>query len=388
MIWPMTHARSILIPPGSPGTFHCVSRCVRRAFLCGEDRLTGRSFEHRRQWVEDRIHELAGIFGVAIWGYAVMSNHVHVVVQTLPEAVAGWSADEVAARWLRLFPRQDQNAEMRAEVLAGNDERIAVLRERLSDLSWFMRCLAGMAVLISAKVLPAVLGNLQNPYLAAIGKQLASGALNPLFWVLAGLCWLAALLSFLGQKRRQKLLEAQSSLDTLRAMSWRELEQLVSEAYRRNGYQVQETGQGGADGGIDLVLRRDGQVTLVQCKHWRTQRVGAPVVREQFGLLTHHQAAAVVIVTTGDFTPEAKAFAEGKPIELMAGQELLALVQSVQRPSSTRVTAVDATATLPTASEPTCPTCSAPMVRRTAKQTKAVFLGCSRFPACRGTRPI
>jgi REP element-mobilizing transposase RayT len=79
---------------------------------------------------------------VAIWGYAVMSNHVHVVVQTLPEAVAGWSADEVAERWMRLFPRQDQNAEMRAEVLAGNEERIKVLRERLSDLSWFMRCLS------------------------------------------------------------------------------------------------------------------------------------------------------------------------------------------------------------------------------------------------------
>ena len=135
----MTYARSILIPSGSPGTFHCVSRCVRRAFLCGEDRLTGRSFEHRRQWVEDRIFELAGIFGVAIWGYAVMSNHLHVVVQTLPEVVSRWSNDEVAARWMRLYPRQDQNPEMRAEVLAGNAERIMVLRERLGNLSWFMR---------------------------------------------------------------------------------------------------------------------------------------------------------------------------------------------------------------------------------------------------------
>ena len=137
----MTYARSNLIPCGSPGTFHCVSRCVRRAFLCGEDRLTGHSFEHRRQWVEDRIHELAEIFGVAIWGYAVMSNHLHVVVQILPTEVSRWSKEEVVERWMRLYPRQDQNPEMRTEVLAGNDARIKELRERLSNLSWFMRCL-------------------------------------------------------------------------------------------------------------------------------------------------------------------------------------------------------------------------------------------------------
>jgi len=74
MLVALTYPRSILVPPGSPGTFHGVSRCVRRAFLCAEDRLTGKSFEHRRQWVEDCLHELASIFGVAIWGYAVMSN--------------------------------------------------------------------------------------------------------------------------------------------------------------------------------------------------------------------------------------------------------------------------------------------------------------------------
>ena len=138
----MTCARSLLIPPGSPGTFHCVSRCVRRAFLCGADSDTGQSFEHRRRWVEDRLHELADVFAVAIWGYAVMSNHVHVVVQTLPEAVEGWSDDEVATRWTRLFSRQDADEQLRAEVLAGNADRIATLRSRLSDLSWFMRCLS------------------------------------------------------------------------------------------------------------------------------------------------------------------------------------------------------------------------------------------------------
>ena len=138
----MTYARSILAPPGSPGTYHCVSRCVRRAWLCGEDRDGGRSYEHRRQWVEDRIGELADIFAVAVWGFAVMSNHLHVVVQFVPEAAAKWSADEVAIRWLRLYRLQDQDAAKCTEALAGNVERIKVLRQRLSGLSWFMRCLA------------------------------------------------------------------------------------------------------------------------------------------------------------------------------------------------------------------------------------------------------
>jgi REP element-mobilizing transposase RayT len=138
----MTYARSILVPPGSPGTYHCVSRCVRRAWLCGEDRESGRSYEHRRQWVEDRIGELAEIFAVAVWGYAVMSNHLHVVVEVRPQLAAGWSAEEVATRWCRLYPRQYQDAKSRSEVLAGNAERIDVLRARLGDLSWFMRRLA------------------------------------------------------------------------------------------------------------------------------------------------------------------------------------------------------------------------------------------------------
>jgi REP element-mobilizing transposase RayT len=138
----MTYARSILAPSGSPGAYHCVSRCVRRAWLCGEDRESGRSYEHRRLWVEARIGELAEIFSVAVWGYAVMSNHLHVVVEVIPQAAAKWTADEIAARWSRLYSRQDVDADKRAEVLAGNVERIKELRERLCDLSWFIRCLA------------------------------------------------------------------------------------------------------------------------------------------------------------------------------------------------------------------------------------------------------
>lgn len=259
------------------------------------------------------------------------------------------------------------------------------LLDDLVSAPWPFGAAAGCLVLAAGLLwIPTGLAGSQTAYLAAIGKQLMSGALNPLVWVVASACWVAAAISAFQQKRRGRLLETRSDLDSLRAMSWRQLEQLVSEAYRRLGFQVEETGQRGADGGVDLILRRNGQATLVQCKHWRKQRVGAPVVREQFGLLTHHQAVAVIVVTTGDFTSEARAFAQGKPIELVAGPELLALVQSVQRErgvvAETPAPAADTAAA--------CPTCASPMIRRTARQTGAVFLGCSRFPACRGTRAI
>jgi REP element-mobilizing transposase RayT len=143
----MTSPRSQLVDPATPGFYHCISRCVRRAFLCGEDELTGRSFEHRKQWVEDRLLELAEVFAVGVYAYAVMSNHLHVVVYVEPSASLAWSPDEVAERWVRLTPVRvdgviDEAAcDARASALAGNAERIAVLRERLGSLSWFMRFL-------------------------------------------------------------------------------------------------------------------------------------------------------------------------------------------------------------------------------------------------------
>ena len=144
----MGYPRSQLVVPGTSGTYHCVARCVRRAFLCGEDALTGRCFDHRKDWVEARLLELAEIFSLSVLAYAVMSNHVHVVLRVDPEHAAGWSDEEVARRWVRLFPARtdgEVNAEAcrrKAWVLTGNAERIAVLRERLANLSWFMRCLS------------------------------------------------------------------------------------------------------------------------------------------------------------------------------------------------------------------------------------------------------
>ena len=141
----MTSARSLLVRPGSEGCYHCVQRCVRRAFLCGEDRYTGRSFEHRKCWIEQRLRLLGECFAVAIHAYAVMSNHVHVIVQMVPNAAREWSDNEVAARWLRLFPTANGDEDvmaLRRQVLLADAARLGVVRARLGDLSWFMRCLA------------------------------------------------------------------------------------------------------------------------------------------------------------------------------------------------------------------------------------------------------
>ena len=93
-------------------------------------------------------------------------------------------------------------------------------------------------------------------------------------------------------------------------MSWKDFEWMVGEAYRRMGYSVEESLATGPDGGVDLILREGDATTLVQCKQWRVFSVGVPVIREMFGLMTHHHASRGIVVTSGDFTREARAFAD------------------------------------------------------------------------------
>ena len=99
----MPRARKHLVCVADTPYYHVTSRCVRRAFLCGVDRYSGRSYEHRRAWVEDRIRILSSIFSVSIYAYAVMSNHYHLVVRLNPEEASTWSDSEVLDRWTALF---------------------------------------------------------------------------------------------------------------------------------------------------------------------------------------------------------------------------------------------------------------------------------------------
>ncbi len=127
---------------------HLVQRCVRRAYLAGLDEVSGKNYEFRREWIRGRLERLASVFGIDVLTYAILSNHMHVVVRTRPDVVAAWSNEEVALRWLRVFPGrrlEEQLAEPTTndvKTLANNLERIAAIRHRLSDPSWFMRALS------------------------------------------------------------------------------------------------------------------------------------------------------------------------------------------------------------------------------------------------------
>lgn len=100
--------RKLLIDPTEVGVFHCLGRWGRRAFLCGADPFSGKNFDHGKEWLQAR---LAGRFGIDVLGFAVMSNHLHVILRNRPDVVAGWTDDEVARRWWNLFPlRRDEES--------------------------------------------------------------------------------------------------------------------------------------------------------------------------------------------------------------------------------------------------------------------------------------
>ncbi|MCH8479322.1 MAG: transposase, partial [Wenzhouxiangella sp.] len=143
----MTYPRSHLVSEDESGCYHVVSRCVRRAFLCGKDKLTGKCFEHRRNWIESRILELAECFTVSVYAYAVMSNHFHVVLHVAPAEAQALSDAEVANRWLTAFPgplKHDDDPELAERftlAIISNPERLTEFGKRLGSLSWFMKAL-------------------------------------------------------------------------------------------------------------------------------------------------------------------------------------------------------------------------------------------------------
>lgn len=191
-----------------------------------------------------------------------------------------------------------------------------------------------------------------------------------------------AFVSALNSRRKRKLLDGQKSADTVRNLGWKEFEELAGEFYRRLGYSVTENDGYGPDGGVDLTLRKEGELVVVQCKQWRSVKVGVNKVRELYGVQVARKADRSVLMTSGSFTREAEDFAASKPMELVDGGRLLEIVKSVQKPDKTTPVAMP--------SPVTCPKCGSKMILKTTRKgpnAGGQFWGCSKFPDCRGTRP-
>lgn len=203
-------------------------------------------------------------------------------------------------------------------------------------------------------------------------------------------CVLAAIGSIASRLRRKKLIaDVQAATQPGKAidgLSWRQFEQLVGEAFRRQGYSITETGGNGPDGGVDLILRKDGEKYLVQCKHWRSLKVGVAVIREFFGAMAVEGAAGGFVVTSGRFTKEAETFASGRNIQLVDGTILKRWIAQHKAEGNAHASG-PAPATPEDTRMPHCPKCNAAMTKRTARRGASagnIFWGCTEYPKCRG----
>lgn len=225
--------------------------------------------------------------------------------------------------------------------------------------------------------------------LAQVGQYLVPGAL-----VIGGITslWRRRDRAALAQQVR-----AAPAADALNGMRWQDFERVVGEAFRMQGYTVEERGGAGADGGVDLVLRKGGEKFLVQCKQWRAYKVGVTVVRELYGVMAAQGAVGGFVVTSGVYTEEAVAFAQGRNVRLIDGARLKEWIgrgrparagvepSRVREPASVKPTAGQA------GDVPACPVCQSRMVQRRALRGKNAgreFWGCVRYPDCKGLRNI
>ena len=221
-----------------------------------------------------------------------------------------------------------------------------------------------------------------NQIVVQVLTQLLPAATLVLRFLALAFCF-TAIVSFFRRRHRAKLLKTRTDLQSIRDLSWQDFERYVGEAYRHKGYTVEETGPG-ADGGIDLIARKNGETVLVQCKHRRTKKkVSVTVARELLGLVNAHSAANGALVTSGAFTRQALEFAEQNQLDLIDGEELIRLIEeSGGTPGSSNEHAAGS-------ETPLCPQCQSPMERKTATRGPHAgneFWGCTKFPRCKGIR--
>lgn len=163
----------------------------------------------------------------------------------------------------------------------------------------------------------------------------------------------------------------------LSKMSWQDFEILIGAWFKSQGYSVVQAGGAHADGGVDIELQKDGELFLVQCKHYRAWKVPVHTVRDLYGVMTSRGASGGFVVTSGHFTRAAEEFAEGRVITLLDGDSL-----------SEKLDLLDVSPIKANTESPQCPHCGSEMIRRTARHGSSAgndFWGCSKYPACKGT---
>lgn len=191
------------------------------------------------------------------------------------------------------------------------------------------------------------------------------------------------------RKKQSAFFGTRRSLEDLKNLSWKEFEEYVGSLFEKLGYAVEVTG-GLSDGGIDLIVRKDGITSFVQCKNYRTSKVSLSMIRDFYGAMNANlNFEAGYFITTGIFTLDAKQFAEDKPIELIDGAKLMDYVNITSQKTAPQRTVVTKQAA--PVDIPVCPKCGSSMLKRTAKKGNMAgsqFWGCSAYPKCNGTKSI
>lgn len=193
-------------------------------------------------------------------------------------------------------------------------------------------------------------------------------------------------INLIKQRKIYDRVEARADIAVLNEMSWADFERLVGEYYTRMGFQVAREGGNGPDGGVDLILRNNGETHLVQCKQWKAYKVGVQPVREFYGVMTARGATGGYFVTSGVYTEEAQKFVQGLNIELIDGAKLRKMID-IARKNPLPPTRLPESQQEDVA--PVCPKCGCEMKQRVAHKgsnTGKKFWGCINFPKCRGTR--
>lgn len=265
-------------------------------------------------------------------------------------------------------------------------------RESLVDVLlmlpwWASVVVAAVAYALLTFAAPAYFEGNQFGAGIALGAQLLAPYAAGFFLFLAAITFVRSLLI-------KKKFDGLGSIDHIRQLSWRQFESIVGEAFRRRGFAVMENAIDGADGGVDLVLRKGSEKFYVQCKQWKQTKIGVKPVRELYGVIAASDAVGGFFVASGNYTQEARDFANKSGIELIDGAKLAAMIADARTPQPF----MDPTdwrrggASSPIEStHPQCPTCGSEMVRRVAKRgpnAGSEFWGCCTYPKCRGVRAM